>query len=465
MLFNSLIFLFGFLPIVYAGFWLLRGSQSRYIWLTLAGYVFYGYWDPRYCLLMAFSTMVSYIAGRLMLTARERGRLNRWHLIVPITVDLCLLGYFKYAGFACRSLNDALAAFGFHTQLPVLDIVLPIGISFYTFHTISYIVDGYRGVITPTKNIFEFSTYVSLFSQLVAGPIVRFRQIEKDLEAVGQADYRKWFAIGVSFFVFGLVEKVLLADSLSTYVSPVFDHPQGVGVIQTWTALLAYSFQLYFDFCGYSTMAVGLGYLFGIRIPQNFNSPYKSHDPSDFWRRWHISLSSCLRDYLYIALGGNRGGTWATYRNLMLTMLIGGLWHGANWTFIIWGAYHGLLLVVYRLTASFWERLPAHCAQALMFFLAILGWVPFRAATLTDTVTLSENLLGANGIGVFTAGFTAAALLGIAAWWSMVGPNAFDFHLNYRWRARQLLWLAPAFGAALAMIVGGGDSPFLYFQF
>ena len=220
-------------------------------------------------------------------------------------------------------------------HLPHLNVILPIGISFYTFHTISYIVDSYRGVIKPTRNFFEFSAYVSLFSQLVAGPIVRFRQIEQDLENLGAADRTRWLSRGISFFVIGMVEKVVVADTLAAFVDPALASYTTLSTGGTWLAMLGYTFQLYFDFSGYSTMAVGLGYMFGLRIPQNFKSPYKALDPSDFWRRWHISLSTCMRDYLYISFGGNRGTTFQTYRNLMLTMLIGGLWHGAAWTFVV----------------------------------------------------------------------------------------------------------------------------------
>src|SRR5215203_462485 len=333
MLFNSFIFLFAFLPVAYVVFWGLRSIQARYIWLTITGYVFYGYWNPKFCLLMAFSTLVSYTAG-LGLSHWTDSRRRKLCLVVPIVVDLALLAFFK-------------------------------------FHTITYIVDSYRGVIKPTRNLFEFSTYVSLFSQLVAGPIVRFRQIEEDLENLGSNDRHRWLHRGVSFFIVGMVEKVVVADSLAAFVDPALARYAELSTIGTWLAMLGYSFQLYFDFSGYSTMAVGLGYLFGIRIPQNFNSPYKSLDPSDFWQRWHISLSSCLRDYLYIPLGGNRHGEWNTYRNLMLTMLIGGLWHGAAWTFVVWGMYHGLLLVAYRLGARWWNPLPAGVRQISMFFFVL----------------------------------------------------------------------------------------------
>src|SRR5271157_2113933 len=250
MLFNSYIFLFCFLPITYAVFWLLRSAKSRYVWLALTGYVFYGYWDPRFCLLMAFSTLVSYLAGRGFLKLHGRtGRLLC--LIVPITVDLALLGFFKYANFAMTSFKEVFSLFGWHVYTPALNIILPIGISFYTFHTITYIVDSYRGAIRPTKNFFEFAAYVSLFSQLVAGPIVRFRQIEEDLESLGSADRYRWLPLGISFFITGLVEKVILADHLAAFVDPALARYETLSTLGVWMAMLGYTFQLYFDFAGY----------------------------------------------------------------------------------------------------------------------------------------------------------------------------------------------------------------------
>jgi alginate O-acetyltransferase complex protein AlgI len=309
MLFNSFAFLLAFLPITYLVFWTLQSAKARYVWLTITGYIFYGYWDPRFCLLMAFSTAVSFTAGVGFLRWSDPRR-RRLLLVVPITVDLLILGFFKYANFVFDSIGRLLNWAGAGVSVPHWHIILPIGISFYTFHTITYIVDSYRGVIKPTRNLFEFSAYVSLFSQLVAGPIVRFRQIEEDLERLGQADRVRWLRLGVSFFLIGLLEKVVVADTLAFFVDRELAHYELLSTGGAWLAMIGYSFQLYFDFAGYSDMAIGLGYMFGLRIPINFNSPYKALDPSDFWRRWHISLSSCLRDYVYIPLGGNRRGEW-----------------------------------------------------------------------------------------------------------------------------------------------------------
>jgi len=464
MIFNSFVFIFVFLPATYLIFWSLKTADFRYIWLTISGYIFYGYWDPRYCLLMAFSTVVSFTAGLLFLRYKSPSA-RKVILIVPITIDLLLLGFFKYAGFALRTTQQVLEFFGSRQQLPVLNMVLPVGISFYTFHTITYIADSYRGVVTPTRKFFEFSSYVSLFSQLVAGPIVRFRQIEKDLDNLGHVDRKRNLLLGLSWFVFGLVEKVLLADSLAHYVNAGFTQVGDLTTISAWLVVLGYTFQLYFDFCGYSDMAIGLGYLFGLRIPINFNSPYRAVNPSDFWRRWHISLSSCLRDYLYITMGGSRGSAFATYRNLFLTMLIGGLWHGANWTFVIWGAYHGLLLISYRLFGRQWDRLSVVPATSLTFLLVVIGWVLFRA----PSIAAATHIYGA--MFAFTPGINTSdagkllAFICIAGAWAIWGPNSQEIHRNFRPSYAWSGLAAAAFGACLSVMAGGRSSPFLYFQF
>lgn len=462
MLFNSFIFIFAFLPIAYAVFWSLRTSRARYVWLTITGYVFYGYWNPKFCLLMAFSTLVSYTAGIGFLRWSDPKR-RKLCLVLPIVVDLSLLGFFKYANFGLRTVHNVLHVFGANVMVPHLDIVLPIGISFYTFHTITYIVDSYRGVIRPTRNFFEFSTYVSLFSQLIAGPIVRFRQIEEDLEGIAAHDRTRWLGRGISFFCVGLVEKVLVADTLAAFVNPALANYAALSTVGAWMAMLGYTFQLYFDFSGYSTMAVGLGYLFGIRIPQNFNSPYKATDPSDFWRRWHISLSSVLRDYLYIPLGGNRHGVAATYRNLMITMLLGGLWHGASWTFVFWGAYHGLLLSLYRAFGKAWDALPGAVRRAGMFVLAVIGWVFFRCDTFSQALVVLHKMFVPVRGALVEQPVLASLALAIAASWAMAGPNPFQMRHEYRWTGRAVL--ASGFAGALAIIIGLRSSPFLYFQF
>lgn len=462
MLFNSLQFIYGFLPIAYLVFWSLRSKSHRYIWLTITGYVFYGFWNYKFCAIMALSTLVSYYAGLGMLRWDDPKR-RRICLVAPIVADLLLLGFFKYANFTIQSVSSALGWFGATVHAPVLDIVLPIGISFYTFHTITYVVDSYRGVITPTRNLFEFSCYVSLFSQLVAGPIVRFRQIESDLEHIDRTNRAEYFSLGWSFFAIGLAEKVLIADSIASTIDPWLSRYAELSTFEAWLAIVGYSYQLYFDFAGYSDMAIGLGYLFGIRIPQNFNSPYKSLSPSDFWRRWHMSLSTCLRDYLYVPMGGSRAGTMRTYQNLMVTMLLGGLWHGANWTFVLWGAYHGALLAVYRAFGTRWDALARPLRLVGTYMLVLVGWVLFRSVDIgMARVLLRKMFFIEAGVGSPAVG-GLLGLLGVAGILAHVAPNARE--LRHEWSPAQALGLAGLFGLCVIRIYGAAPSPFLYFQF
>lgn len=463
MLFNSQLFLFVFLPIAYLVFWLLRTKKQRYIWLALTGYAFYAGWNWKFCFLMLFSTLVSYTTGLFLLREDWSPRQRKYILVVPITVDLLLLGFFKYANFTLDSMERLSAALGYSIPIHHLNIVLPIGISFYTFHTISYVVDCYRRVVRPTRDFWEFATYVSLFSQLVAGPIVRFRQIEEDLENVGSVPRGKFLDIGCSFFIIGLCQKVLLADFIAAVINPALEQYTHLGTFTAWACMLGYTYQLYFDFSGYSNMAVGLGYLFGIKIPQNFDSPYKADGISDFWRRWHISLSSCLRDYLYIPMGGNRKGEAMAYRNLMLTMLIGGLWHGASWVFVAWGAYHGILLSLNRAFQTNWERVPAVARRAITFVLVVVGWVLFRSTDFPMAATLLTKMFRPEASPALMALPALLVLLLVAFAFAHFWKNTFE--LTHEWGlAMRCVWLC-ALGLCLARILTWENTPFLYFQF
>jgi alginate O-acetyltransferase complex protein AlgI len=462
MLFNSLPFLYLFLPVTYFVFWRLHDKLQRYAWLTITGYVFYSFWNPKFCSLMALSTVVSYAAGLGFLRWKDPGK-RHLCLVLPIVFDLTLLGIFKYANFALSSSNWLLDVFHSSFRFSVFDIVLPIGISFYTFHTITYIVDSYRGVIQPTRNFLEFSCYVSLFSQLVAGPIVRFHQVEQDLKNIDRDNRAGYLERGWSFFVIGMAKKVLIADSIAWTINPALAQWQSLSSLDVWLCVLGYTYQLYFDFSGYSDMAVGLGAMFGIRLPQNFDSPYKATDISDFWKRWHISLSSVLRDYLYIPLGGSRNGDRLTCRNLMITMLLGGLWHGANWTFVAWGAYHGTLLVVTRYTKPLWEIIPMIVRRITTFFLVVIGWVLFRSTDFSMARGLLSAMFSVKTGVYLDAGVTLAGWLLFAGSLAHFGPNTFE--LRHKWGP------VPAFACGLvllvciALIYGSQRSPFLYFQF
>jgi alginate O-acetyltransferase complex protein AlgI len=462
MLFNSLGFLFGFLPITYLVFWHLTGKLPRYIWLTITGYVFYSFWNYKFCSLMLFSTLISYLAG-LGLLRWQDPRLRRLCVVVPVASDLLLLGFFKYENFAVRNIDGISTWLGGRPALPLLDIVLPIGISFYTFHTITYILDAYRGVITPTRNFFQFAGYVSLFSQLVAGPIVRFRQIAQDFENIDHADRTRDLEKGWSFFVIGMLEKVLIADTIAAVIDPALVQYSRLSTAGTWLCVAGFAYQVYFDFAGYSDMAVGLGYMFGFRLPQNFNSPYKATDIVDFWRRWHISLSSFFRDYVYIPLGGSRGSWFVTARNLMVTMVLVGLWHGANWTYVVFGAYQGLLLILNRAAKGTWERIPMWSRRAGTFGLWLVGLAIFRSSGLGMAWALLTRMFTWHGGSSIVGVETLIAVLVPAAALAHWAPNTFEMH--HRWSPQWTIGLAAAYGLCLFVLYGSGPAPYIYFQF
>src|SRR5262245_31982220 len=462
MLFNSLVFLFAFLPVAYFVFWRLRGSLPRYVWLTVTGYVFYSFWNYKFCALMLASTLVSYFAGRGLLRFEDPFR-RRLCLIVPVTLDLALLGVFKYANFAVASWNDVNSRWGGSWTLATFEIVLPVGISFYTFHTVTYIVDAYHGRITPTRSFFEFASYVSLFPQLVAGPIVRFRQIEGDLGRIDRAEERRDLDKGWSFFALGFIKKILIADTIGGIVSPALANFGELSTLGAWLCVLGFTYQIYYDFSGYSDMAVGLGHMFGLQLPQNFDSPYRATNMADFWRRWHISMSSFFRDYGYIPLGGNRVSRLKHYRNLMLTMLVAGLWHGAAWTFVVWGGAIGLLLVLHDLVSGAWARLPAWSQRLGTFLL----WTASMAIFRSDSLSMAAGLLGRmlspqpGSIPVGTA--VLVPFIAVAALFAHLGPNTFE--MKHRWAPAPVAGLALLFALSVLTLYGTTSTPFLYFQF
>ncbi len=436
--------------------------MTRYVWLTCCSYVFYGYWNFKFCFWMALSTLISYCAG-LGLRRWDVGWQRKACVVLPISIDLAILGVFKYTNFILNTFQILFREIGSQAHVPIFQIILQVGISFYTFHTISYIVDSYRRTIHPTSNFWEFACYVCLFSQLVAGPIVRFRQVEGDLDHIDSANRREVLDRAWSFFTIGLIKKVLIADSLAVLINPGLRDYSLLSGLGVWMCMLGYAYQLYFDFSGYSDMAVGLGQLFGIRLPQNFNSPYKSTSIADFWHRWHISLSTCLRDYVYIPLGGNRGSAWHVSQTIMVTMLLGGLWHGASWTFVAWGAYHGLLLLFYRWSQYLWEQWPLVIRRSGTFLLVLLGWVLFRS----NDWGMAASLLRAMSVGrkgqLPSGALALAGLLVLCAGLAHLGPNTFE--MSHKWRPAQVSAFAALFFLCLLVLYGNPASPFLYFQF
>jgi len=455
MLFNSGIFLFWFLPITLALYYAVQ-PRWRLLLLLGASYTFYGWWNPFFCGLMFVSTCVDYIAGREIYKADQEGR-KRFFLTLSILANLSLLGFFKYYGMLSSTL-DALAG---SELLPLWQIVLPIGISFYTFQSMSYSIDIYRGAARPTRGFIDFASYVALFPQLIAGPIVRYSELDEQLR---QRDHTFGKAAeGASRFIIGLAKKVLIADALATVAGPAFASATTLDGSQAWLGILAYSFQIYFDFSGYSDMAIGLGLFFGFRFPENFKMPYHARSISEFWRRWHMTLSSWLRDYLYIPLGGNKKGNRRTLANLTIVMLLGGLWHGAAWTFVAWGLLHGILLVIERLTATWRAILPLFFQRALTFLLVTFGWVFFRAESFSDAFHYFDALFSIPSLSVLFENRIALFIVAAGALITLFEPR---FPRSPElFTIRRAFIFAALFVVCVVVIFGNAASPFIYFQF
>lgn len=390
MIFNSFVFWAFFAGVLFL-YWRLP-HRGQNLLLLVASYVFYGYWDWRYLGLLAASTLIDYYVSNAIYRDDDARR-RKILLVTSIVANLSFLGYFKYAGFFVREFADLLETLGFQANLPVLNILLPVGISFYTFQTMAYTIDVYRGVTKPAKTLSDFALFVAFFPQLVAGPIERSAQLLPQL--VNPRSYRSGdFAEGLYHILIGMLKKVVIADNLAPIVNRVFSTPAAeLTSADVLIGVYAFAFQIYGDFSGYSSIAQGTAKWMGIDLSYNFKMPYFSRSPSEFWQRWHVTLSQWLRDYLYIPLGGNRARPRRTYINLALTMLLGGLWHGAAWTFIIWGAWHGLLLVGYRLAGieKFERRtttLVAVLQAIVMFHFVCIGWLFFRAESFDQAMAM-----------------------------------------------------------------------------
>lgn len=458
MLFNSDAFLFAFLPVVFLLFTLARGRHLRLWLLTAASYVFYAFWDWRFCSLLLLSSTTSFVAGLAIERTDDPLRRRAW-LAAAIALDLAILGFFKYFDFFVSSLRSLVP----EATIPLLHVVLPVGISFYTFHTISYVADVAARRIQATRDLPTYLTYVSFFPQLVAGPIVRFRQVAADLSAIDGGVRDAQIARGVGFFVIGLAKKAIVADEIGLRVDPLVGHVGDLSTVSAWLVAVAFGLQIYFDFSGYTDMAIGLAQLFGIRLPQNFNAPYRALGIADFWRRWHMSLSSWLRDYLYIGLlGGNRRGLTRTYANVAITMLLGGLWHGANWTFVVWGGYHGALLLIERALGDRVGRSPALFLRITTFALVIVGWVLFRSPDLGVAATWLARMAAIGGPGGLGPGNALPLLVAAGLAVVVFFPETWDvrFGTGRRWA---LAYAAVFVCAYIFMSVG--TSPFIYYQF
>jgi alginate O-acetyltransferase complex protein AlgI len=424
MLFNSFSFLFAFLPITAIVFFALARKNSAWAagWLACASLFFYGWWSFRYIPLLVGSIGFNYWAGWRI--GHSTGPVRLRLLVVALVANLSLLAYFKYADFYISSFN-----FLAHANLPALNIILPIGISFFTFTQIAFLVDTYQGKVKEYRFV-HYLLFVTYFPHLIAGPVLHHKEMMPQFDKA--ETYRPLasnISVGLSIFIIGLAKKVLIADNLASHAAFVFDKSDTPSLLIAWGGVLAYTFQLYFDFSGYSDMAIGLSRVFGVKLPLNFNSPYKASNIVDFWRRWHMTLSRFLRDYLYIPLGGNRSGPARRHINLMITMVLGGLWHGAGWNFVIWGTLHGAYLIANHT----WLALASHIrfpsstktwkliAGLITFISVCFAWVFFRATDLPKAIGIAQGMLGIFGIGIpESIGYHFGALKPLLEQWGVV---------------------------------------------
>jgi alginate O-acetyltransferase complex protein AlgI len=444
----------------------LTNHRAQNIVLLLASFVFYGWWYWKYLALMIGISTIDYVCGRLLENRKDQTA-RRTILIVGLSANLLILAYFKYVDFLIQTVNNALNPIGFNPEFPLLHVLLPIAISFHTFQSMSYLIDVYRGLIKPMRNFLDYQLFVSFFPVLVAGPIERAKHLLPQIEQprrVGREDIEA----GIGLVVLGFFKKVVIADNLAPVVDGVFNDGAGGG-LAVILATYAFALQIYGDFSGYTDIARGVARLMGFHLVDNFRQPYFATNPSDFWRRWHISLSSWLRDYLYIPLGGNRYGPLRTYCSMAITMLLGGLWHGASWTFVIWGAYHGALLIVYRLFrgrpgASRETSGAVRVLEAVAFFqLTCVGWLIFRAqgwdalSDLVEKIFAADNWLDVSLVNVRLIVLSGLATLAIDVW------AALRLQLRAPFWLKGTAWTLTAI--AIVVLAPENVSSFLYFQF
>lgn len=473
MVFSSLLFIFRFLPIVLLLYFIIP-KKWRNLFLFVASLVFYAWGEPVYVLIMLFSTVVDYNHGRLVEKHLEMGdkRKAKFYVISSMIINLLVLGFFKYTDFLIGSLNGLFA-----TQIPLLNLSLPIGISFYTFQTMSYTVDVYRGQAKAQKDIISFGTYVALFPQLVAGPIVQYKTIAEQLmkrdENVDQ------FSYGIRRFVIGLGKKVLLANNIGYLWNTISAMDMSeMSVLMAWIGAIAYTFQIYFDFSGYSDMAIGLGHMFGFRFLENFNYPYESKSISEFWRRWHISLGSWFREYVYIPLGGNRHGMAKQVRNLAITWCLTGFWHGAAWNFLLWGVYYGFWIVIEKLFLLKWmEKWNTFFRCFYTLFIVVIGWVIFAFDNMGKGFVYLKVMFGLGGNGLAdTDAYYYLLMYGITFILLILASTQLPKKLannmllkledkeGVKW-ILELIFLIAITVISVAYLVNSSYNPFLYFRF
>jgi alginate O-acetyltransferase complex protein AlgI len=467
---TSYTFLFAFLPITLLVYWLLPRGVWRLAFLTVASWVFVGWYDWRFVLVMVGATTIDWIAALLIARSPappDGTRRRRWILGIVIVANVAILGYFKYRGFFLDSLNGLGSLANMELGLPVLRVLLPLGISFYTFSAMSYVIDVYRGDAKATRSFLRYAAFIALFPRAIAGPILRWRDVEGDFEDQPRRLTTRLAALGLFFIACGMAKKLLIADVMLPHVDDLFGNAAHLHFFSGWAAALGYTLQLYFDFSGYSDMAVGVAYLLGYHFPQNFDSPYKAANPSQFWRRWHMTLSFWMRDYLFIPLGGSRRGPAVTVRNLMVTFIVVGIWHGAGWTFIVWGLLHGVYQSVHAVARKkgFTPK-SAWLNRLLTFVAVVVAWVFFRASTLKQAGQVLKAMAGLNGLGSLHSaklqiGYAFALLVFAALAWVNLAPNTWEIEPKPTWRYGVVFGLVLG-AAVLAM---GKPAAFLYVQF
>jgi D-alanyl-lipoteichoic acid acyltransferase DltB (MBOAT superfamily) len=467
MLFNSFQFIVFFVVVLALNQPLRRWPVAQKLMLLAASYYFYGQWEWQYLFLVWFSTIVDYLIGlRMQRTARPRRLVT-----LSVIVNLGFLAIFKYANWLIETVNTGSATLGSGFHITPIDLLLPVGISFYTFQSLSYTIDVYRGVLPPRKNLLDYALAVAFFPQIEAGPIVRAREFLAELDGDQRVDFGD-VKRALVLIACGYVKKLVFADNLALIVDPAFDHPGAHGFWDSLLAVYAFAFQIYCDFSGYTDIAIGCALLLGIRFPQNFNYPYAAESIQDFWRRWHMTLSRWLRDYLYIPLGGNRKGRARTYANLMTTMLLGGLWHGASWNFVIWGGLHGGYLAFERAVLGrlrWWNAdNPGSAALRILvtFHLTCLAWIFFRAHSLPQGQAMLANLTQPS-LSSFDAATNRGPALLIAALF-VAQPLGAHLHYKDRIAASRGPLLAVALAVAIVAIIWfapAKTAPFIYFQF
>lgn len=466
MVFSSTIFLCVYLPLVLLGYYICP-KKGRNLFLLIASLVFYAWGEPKYVFLMIFSILVNYIFGRLMDKNRGRQKRMKLLLVLSVVIDIGLLSVFKYTDFIITNVN---AIFG--SSFDLLNIALPIGISFYTFQAMSYTIDVYRDDVRVQKNLIDFGMYITMFPQLIAGPIVRYADVQDQLaeRSVTTAD----FSEGVMRFVVGLGKKVLLANQMGAVWSDIYALGGDVSALMAWTGAIAYTFQIYFDFSGYSDMAIGLGRMFGFKFPENFRYPYQSVSITDFWRRWHITLSTWFKEYLYIPLGGNRRGLARQALNLLIVWSLTGFWHGAGWNFVMWGLYYFVILFIEKLfLLKALDKLPKFFRHVYALLLIIIGWVIFASDDVSVLLPYLGSMFGANGaiggMDVYTL-LTKAVLLIICCIASTELPKklflsaAGAMNEKAAFTLKSVLMIA-LLAMSMILLIGDSYNPFLYFRF